>query len=700
MSASVFISYSRRDGSEFARDIRTKLEAAGLKIWQDIVQLEGGIDWWTQIENVLRSPELKHLVLVVSPEALDRPVIRQEIRLARALGKQVTPIRTKDLQSANIPRWMGHVLDPSVKEHWNKLVETLKGASRQQHVPSMAPSPSATMIGRSELISHIKQALLRKNGDALHAVVALVGAGGIGKTTLAQAIAHDDDIMDAYFDGVLWAHVGQQAEDKRAASIHDIIVAITGQKPNSSTSDGLRKEFVEALGDRRYLLVLDDVWNSADLEPFLSGGPQTSRLITSRLSGQLKGVTESVSIGSMSDLESLAMLARNLPVDQIKRSGNRLAQLKSHLDGAPLLLDLANAFLFERVTRHGQSIEASVEDALKRYGAGGTFAFVLSSDRRGDGARTVTSVFNTTLSLLDDRSRRRSLELGALADDLDIPIRPVIELWRQLDGQSEIESEDLLQHFSRISLLSRLDFDKQLLRIHSVVHDQLADQLSKEEHARIHGALGRIGTQFIRQSPSQTKGREFELKYWTAGGRWTNNLLTHLVLGSQWEIILDAIRDPDWARIFTPYEFFGSSGWSSALNYTDGAIRNIAQRFPESVRPALYKAAEEGCAATARKFYPLLNAHHARRSVPDREEIKDGYDWQTVRDGAFEFVSVCMRLADLVRLARGNNVSPAECYRDISTALFSIPGYHAQFTMRLSDVAEDVYADWHREGAA
>ena len=51
----ILVSYSRRDGAAFARDLRITLEKQGLSVWQDVVALEGGQDWWSQIENALRS---------------------------------------------------------------------------------------------------------------------------------------------------------------------------------------------------------------------------------------------------------------------------------------------------------------------------------------------------------------------------------------------------------------------------------------------------------------------------------------------------------------------------------------------------------------------------------------------------------------------------------------------------------------------
>jgi hypothetical protein len=50
-----FISYSRKDGAEFAAWLRGWLDERRLSTRQDIVALEGGRDWWSQIEDALKS---------------------------------------------------------------------------------------------------------------------------------------------------------------------------------------------------------------------------------------------------------------------------------------------------------------------------------------------------------------------------------------------------------------------------------------------------------------------------------------------------------------------------------------------------------------------------------------------------------------------------------------------------------------------
>jgi hypothetical protein len=59
MSSRIFVSYSRRDGAAFAADLGAKLLMNHLSVWQDIVALEGGRDWRSQIEEALRSKVLQ-----------------------------------------------------------------------------------------------------------------------------------------------------------------------------------------------------------------------------------------------------------------------------------------------------------------------------------------------------------------------------------------------------------------------------------------------------------------------------------------------------------------------------------------------------------------------------------------------------------------------------------------------------------------
>src|SRR5215471_12155261 len=113
--ARIFISYSRKGGAEFAGKLRRRLEKENLSAWQDLIALEGGRDWWSQIEDALKSKALQHFVLVVTPGVLASPVVRREVRLARQEGKTVCPVKGPELTDlGNLPRWLGHINDLAI----------------------------------------------------------------------------------------------------------------------------------------------------------------------------------------------------------------------------------------------------------------------------------------------------------------------------------------------------------------------------------------------------------------------------------------------------------------------------------------------------------------------------------------------------------------------------------------------------------
>jgi TIR domain len=119
LSGRIFISYSRKDGAAFAQTLRDRLIGEGFSIWQDIVTLEGGRDWWSQIEDALKSKALQHFVFVVTPAALASPVVRREIRLARQEGKTVCPVKGPGLADlGTMPRWLGQIYDVDLPEHY------------------------------------------------------------------------------------------------------------------------------------------------------------------------------------------------------------------------------------------------------------------------------------------------------------------------------------------------------------------------------------------------------------------------------------------------------------------------------------------------------------------------------------------------------------------------------------------------------
>jgi NB-ARC domain/WD domain, G-beta repeat/APAF-1 helical domain len=432
-----------------------------------------------QIEDAIRSKTLEHFVLVVTPAALESVVTRRKIRLARQEGKTVSPIRGPGLMDLNkLPRWLGQLYDLDLPDHMNKLLGVLTLPSRQERIPMMAPEPPAYFVKRPVEFDALKQRLLDLQGDAVAISAALKGAGGYGKTTLAKALANDEDIQDSYFDGVLWVELGERPTNLLDI-VFDVVTRLTGTSPEIRTLDAAGSVLGDALGDRRILFVIDDVWREQDLKPFLQGGSHTTRLITTRIDHILPADTKRLLVDTMTARESLQLLAQELPSDQTATQSVQLGKLVTRLGEWPLLLKLVNGFLRDRVLRSGQPLSHALAGVNRRLDDKGLNVFDAHDpiDRSKAVARTV----GASLELLDSDQRSRFGELGIFSEDTNVPLGVVAHLWKETGSLDEFETEDLLVKLYDLSLLLGLDLDRRTLRLHDVLSHFLRDQAGTEK---------------------------------------------------------------------------------------------------------------------------------------------------------------------------------------------------------------------------
>src|SRR5262249_16273163 len=136
--------------------------------------------------------------------------------------------------------------------------------------------------------------------------------GGFGKTTLALALCHDPEILAAFSDGILWVELGEQpprALDLLNGILHSLEPSLSG----AITLEEARDRWRTALHERRYLLVIDDVWQAVALSPLLEGGPQCVRLITTRNDQVLPEEAMRVWVDAMEPEEAIAVLRRGWP---------------------------------------------------------------------------------------------------------------------------------------------------------------------------------------------------------------------------------------------------------------------------------------------------------------------------------------------------------------------------------------------------
>ncbi|XP_052483120.1 putative disease resistance protein RGA4 [Gossypium raimondii] len=147
---------------------------------------------------------------------------------------------------------------------------------------------SSDVIGRDEDKKNIISMLMKPSEARNVPVIPIVGIGGLGKTTLAQLV-YNDDRVTSLFPLKIWICVSEEFDLSRLLRL--IIQSVnTGERCDDSTLDALQARLRSLLTDKKFLLVLDDVWNEnkakwvelRNLLRSIDGLPQSKIIVTTR----------------------------------------------------------------------------------------------------------------------------------------------------------------------------------------------------------------------------------------------------------------------------------------------------------------------------------------------------------------------------------------------------------------------------------
>ncbi|XP_078158335.1 putative disease resistance protein RGA4 [Carex rostrata] len=166
------------------------------------------------------------------------------------------------------------------------------------------------VVGRDEDKERVVQLLLegRENDDLI--VVPIVGMGGLGKTTLAQLVYNDPRVKE-YFNLPLWVCV---SEEFNIGHLVKLIIELVEGGCNLSVDnmEMLQRRLRQVLCGKRYVLVLDDVWNEnahewERLRAILNcGNSGTVVIVTTRSEkvATIMGTVETYNLGCLDEEDS------------------------------------------------------------------------------------------------------------------------------------------------------------------------------------------------------------------------------------------------------------------------------------------------------------------------------------------------------------------------------------------------------------
>ncbi|WJZ91308.1 hypothetical protein VitviT2T_010393 [Vitis vinifera] len=124
-------------------------------------------------------------------------------------------------------------------------------------------------------------------GESNFGVIPIVGIGGMGKTTLAQLIYRDEEIVK-HFEPRVWVCVSDESNVEKLTKI--IFNAVSPNEVyDGDNFNKMQLKLSNNLAGKRFLLVLNDVWNINNYErwnhlqtPFKSGTRGSKIAVTTR----------------------------------------------------------------------------------------------------------------------------------------------------------------------------------------------------------------------------------------------------------------------------------------------------------------------------------------------------------------------------------------------------------------------------------
>ncbi|KAK5793567.1 hypothetical protein PVK06_034718 [Gossypium arboreum] len=237
------------------------------------------------------------------------------------------------------------------------------------------------IIGRDYDKKKIVKLLLESKAKENVSIVPIVGIGGLGKTTLAKMLFNDENVVK-HFELKMWVCVSEKFELK--VIVQNISEAATESKPDKELQmQTLQNRLRDNIDGKKYLLVLDDVWND-DLEKWhslktlLLDGAKGSWIVVTTRSEAVARITGTVSshlLRGLSRSESWSLLKQMACKEEsLESNGSRLKaigmEIADKCGGVPLALRAIGRVLYKKAEVEWVKVKDNVHKYIARPESG------------------------------------------------------------------------------------------------------------------------------------------------------------------------------------------------------------------------------------------------------------------------------------------------------------------------------------------
>jgi hypothetical protein len=239
-----------------------------------------------------------------------------------------------------------------------KSVAAAPAAPALAYIPLAVPGLPPVTSDRSNLLAELRGHVLgidvagsvvsvssmKRSGGGNK--VAAHGQGGVGKTTIAIMLVNDDSVRST-FTRIAWVSVGQSPEIMAMQQeLYQQFTNTPMEITDASTTDSQLALLQAECAGKRWLLVLDDVWDKAHEQMLncMDANSASKALVTTRTRGLLPGCGE-VSLNLLSEKEAVELLLRTGGVEATDAARAAALEVALLCGRLPLYLGILGAII-------------------------------------------------------------------------------------------------------------------------------------------------------------------------------------------------------------------------------------------------------------------------------------------------------------------------------------------------------------------